>query len=319
MDKDNPESEIIETAAELIIRGELVAFPTETVYGLGGNGLDEHIVAKIFKVKGRRPDNPLILHVYSREQALSLVQGLDQEAELLMDTFWPGPLTLVAPSREKVPEIVRAGRRLASVRMPDHPVALALIKRAGVPIAAPSANLSGRPSPTNAWHVREDFEGQISAILDGGPTGWGIESTVLDISYKPYKVLRPGAVSIEQLNALLSTPVQLGEGVATALHYQPKARVLAIEKGTKIQELTAQMLSNGNKVGIVIMPEENIPQGLNMIVKIYGGAEEYGKRLYDIFRTADQENIDVILMELPEEVGLGAAVADRIRKAAQKA
>ncbi|MGE5703207.1 MAG: L-threonylcarbamoyladenylate synthase, partial [Clostridia bacterium] len=177
-------------AARLIREGEVVAFPTETVYGLGADALSNHAVEKIFEAKGRPSDNPLIVHIGSVEQLSQVVSVVTDEAKLLIQTFWPGPLTLILPKQETVADLVTAGLETVGVRMPDHPIALALIQAAGVPIAAPSANLSGKPSPTTAEHVRVDLAGRIAAIVDGGATGVGVESTVIDMTATPPMILR---------------------------------------------------------------------------------------------------------------------------------
>lgn len=190
--KKDPEGAIAE-AAGLIAAGEVVAFPTETVYGLGADGLQAEAVAKIFAAKGRPADNPLILHIADPEQIHALTTGLNANARALMETFWPGPLTIVVPRSSVVPDIVTAGLDTVAVRMPSHPVAAALIRAAGCPIAAPSANVSGKPSPTNAKDVAEDMTGKVAAILDGGSCGIGVESTVVDTTSPVPTILRPGA------------------------------------------------------------------------------------------------------------------------------
>jgi len=227
-------------AAELIRKGELVAFPTETVYGLGANGLDEAAVLKIFAVKGRPNDNPLILHLSKKSEVRDLWDGVPRQAQPLMDNFWPGPLTLVFRRGARVPDVVTAGLDTVALRMPQNKTARALIQKAGVPIAAPSANLSGRPSPTKAAHVREDFEGKIPLILDGGPCRVGVESTVLSLAGRP-TILRPGGITREMLEAVIG-PVALADSVLAPLpdgqaalspgmkhrHYAPAGRVRVV-------------------------------------------------------------------------------------------
>jgi len=226
--------------AKLIQAGELVAFPTETVYGLGANGLDAAAVAKIFEAKGRPADNPLIEHIAKKSDVRRLWRRMPRQAQLLMDTFWPGPLTLIAPKSELVPDEVTAGLDTVAVRMPQNKTARALIAKAGVPIAAPSANRSGRPSPTTARHVMDDLCGRIPLIIDGGPCRYGVESTVLSLAGEP-TILRPGAVTREMLAALIGevrvsesilSPMKDGETAASPgmkyQHYAPSAEVVVV-------------------------------------------------------------------------------------------
>ncbi|MGE5423702.1 MAG: L-threonylcarbamoyladenylate synthase [Ignavibacteriales bacterium] len=323
VDGEKPDPEIIEVAAFLIRSGEVVAFPTETVYGLGANALDEEAVQKIFTAKGRRMDNPLIAHVCSWDQAAQLVCDIPDEVYRLIERFWPGPLTIVAHSRDNVPEAVRAGQPTAAVRMPDHPVALELIRRAGMPIAAPSANISGRPSPTKAEHVKHDLNGKIAAILDGGITGFGIESTIIDVTQRPFRIIRPGAISIEQLAEVI--PIELIyahtasdiQGRSAVPHYQTDVKVKAIPYGSSMQaELTADEW-RGLKLGAVVVSKQEITARPAILVAINEGPHEYGRRLYEIFRLAEEKKLDVLIMEKPPEEGLGRAVADRIVQASQ--
>lgn len=323
VDSNRPSPRIIEIAASLIRNGEVVAFPTETVYGLGANALDENAVHKIFAAKGRRMDNPLIVHVCSWEQASQLVIDIPPEVDTLVKRFWPGPLTIVARSQGNVPESVRAGQPTVAVRMPDHPAALELIRAAGVPIAAPSANISGRPSPTSAEHVKHDLNGKIAAILDGGNTGFGIESTIIDVTQKPFKILRPGAISNEQLAESIAAELISVEkkgtlsGSAAAPHYQPMVKVKAVPYGTSItNELECHELK-GLKVGAVVISDQHMARVPAMLVTITEGPEEYGRKLYEIFRLADEKQLDVIVMETPPEEGFGRAIADRIKQAAR--
>jgi L-threonylcarbamoyladenylate synthase len=218
----------IDRAARLIQTGALVAFPTETVYGLGANGLNGQAVLRIFEAKGRPADNPLILHVSKPDDVLPLISGpLPEGARRLADAFWPGPLTMVLPKSPLVPDAVTAGLDSVAVRMPSHPAALQLIEKAGVPIAAPSANRSGRPSPTRAEHVLEDMDGRIDMVLDGGPCQVGVESTVVDMTGELPRILRPGGVTPEMIEAALGAvrvdesamrPLKEGENRALARH-----------------------------------------------------------------------------------------------------
>ncbi len=226
--------------AKLILAGELVAFPTETVYGLGANGLSAEAVAKIFEAKGRPADNPLIEHIAKKSDVRKLWRRIPKQAQILMDTFWPGPLTIVAPKSDAVPDDVTAGLDTVAVRMPFNKTARALISKAGVPIAAPSANRSGRPSPTTAQHVLEDLGGRVPLIIDGGPCKYGVESTVLSLAGAP-TILRPGAITREMLASLIGeilvsnsvlSPMKDGETAASPgmkyMHYAPDAKVIVI-------------------------------------------------------------------------------------------
>jgi len=324
VDPDNPNPKIIEIAAALIREGETVAFPTETVYGVGANGLDEKAVRNVFKAKGRPLNNPLLMHVMSWEQASSLVTDISEEVLLLVNRFWPGPLTLVARANDKVPPLVTAGLPTVGLRMPDHRVALDLIKAAGVPVAATSANLSGRPSSTSARHVLKDLNGRIAGVLDAGSTGWGIESTILDITRPPFTILRPGAVSRERLEEVLpgliaaTKPGAEERSRLRAAHYRPDARVIPVKPGENLAQLAQAEAARGKQVGVVVVGDQELPTLVDLVVVINGGSAEYGRRLYEIFRLADSRKIEYLFMEIPEETGLGVAVADRIYEAARR-
>src|SRR4051794_21935732 len=215
VDPANPDPEVIRRAAELIRAGRLVAFPTETVYGLGANALDAAAVARVFQAKGRPPTNPLIVHLDGVDQIAQVAAGWPKVAVRLAERFWPGPLTLVLPKRPEVPDVVTAGGPTVAVRVPAHPVAQALLRAAGVPVAAPSANRSTELSPTTAAHVLRGLDGRIELILDGGPTPGGIESTVVDVTASPLRLLRPGLVTPAELEAVVG-PVARGEPGASA-------------------------------------------------------------------------------------------------------
>ena len=324
VDPDNPNPRIIEIAAALIREGETVAFPTETVYGVGANGLDEKAVQRVFKAKRRPLNNPLLMHVMSWEQASSLVTGIYEEVLLLINRFWPGPLTLVARANDLVPPLVTAGLSTVGLRMPDYRVALDLIKAAGVPVAATSANLSGRPSSTSARHVMKDLNGRIAGILNAGTTGWGIESTILDVTRTPFTILRPGAISRERLEEVLPglieavRPQPEGGGRMRAAHYRPDAQVIPVKPGDNLAELAQAQAAKGKRVGVVVATHRELPTLTDLVVVINGGSAEYGRRLYEIFRMADSRRIEYLFMEIPEEKGLGAAVADRIYEAARR-
>ncbi|MGE5554121.1 MAG: L-threonylcarbamoyladenylate synthase [Betaproteobacteria bacterium] len=280
VDPDHPAPAALAEAGKVLRQGGLVAFPTETVYGLGANALDPAAVGKIFIAKGRPADNPLIVHVAERESLAELVADVPEVGRALMDQFWPGPLTLVLPKSAQVPGGVTAGLPTVAVRMPDHEVALGLIAAAGVPVAAPSANRSGRPSPTTAAHVWEDLQGRVELILDGGPTGVGVESTVVDVTGSVPALLRPGGVGLEELRRVAGEvavdPALSGKGVEHPRspgmkykHYAPQAPLMLIEPGPasspeRVGEAAWQAVQEqlaaapGHAVGLLAL-RENLP------------------------------------------------------------
>jgi L-threonylcarbamoyladenylate synthase len=334
-DAANPEPEVLAQAAAVIRQGGLVAFPTETVYGLGANAMDAAAVARIFAAKGRPADNPLIVHVASREALDRVVTSVSPEAERLMERFWPGPLTLVLPRASSVPDIVSCGLPTVGVRMPDHPVALALIHAAGVPIAAPSANLSGRPSPTSAEHVIEDLSGRVNVVLDGGETGVGLESTVLDLTVDPPVLLRPGGVTMEQLTAEIG-PIVVDQALHGAepgeaprspgmkyTHYAPKAPLLLVDgpvlqMQAKIRDLIYEYQEEGCRVGVMSSAESRGAYQAPVILE-YGSREDLAGIASDLFSTLrafDRHEVDVILAEGVPTTGIGLAIMNRLRRAA---
>lgn len=309
----NPEKKIISRAADLIKSGELVAFPTETVYGLGANALNSNAVEKIFIAKGRPQDNPLILHVSDLEQVNDLVY-MNDTAKALMLRFWPGALTLVMNSKEIVPVQTRGGLNTAAVRMPDNPVALALISCSGVPIAAPSANISGRPSPTDAESVYNDMNGKINLILDGGSTNYGIESTVIDVS-DPENIflLRAGSTGIEELEEFLKKKLKipgsnnLKRSPGTRYkHYAPNVPVYIFEAGNKNKfDYTSAGYMGLNK------PEEIFKEQI-----IFNNVQNYAHGLFSGFRKLESDGVKFICVELPPLSGIGLGLTDRIKRAA---
>ena len=317
-------------AVRLLARGEVVAFPTETVYGLGANALDPNAVGAIFKAKGRPQDNPLIVHLCDASQAKDYVQAISSQARLLMDRFWPGPLTLVLKKAGLIPPVVTAGLGTVALRVPDHPLALELVRRTGFPLAAPSANLSGRPSPTRAEHVLNDLNGKIPAILDGGETGWGLESTVLDCTVQPFQLLRPGGVTFEELRALV--PVELGKAEGEDKeaprspgmkyqHYAPDALVYLVTGsgvGPKILESSEPYLKRGQKVGVMTWDERaRLYPGLTVLpMGPQGDLHALANKLYHLLRQADALGLDVLFVEGVPESDLGLAIMNRLRKAA---
>ncbi|HII15137.1 MAG TPA: threonylcarbamoyl-AMP synthase [Nanoarchaeota archaeon] len=324
--RNSPERALIKQAALIIKEGGLVAFPTETVYGLGADALNAKAVEKIFAAKGRPADNPLIVHIADRKDVYKFVKEVPKEAELLMKKFWPGPLTMVLKKKDIIPDIVTCGLGTVAVRMPSHRVALALIKEAGTPIAAPSANLSGRPSPTDASHVIEDLLGRVDVIIDSGKAYIGVESTVIDLTVEPPLILRPGGLPLEEIEKFLKNvgkeeksdkPKSPGMKYT---HYSPNAEVIVVEgyRGgvmKKVQEIVDEERQKGRKVGVMAVVKGHKFDA--DIVKFIGSTEkEVAKRLFRALRDFDKEDIQVIIAEGVEEKGLGLAVMNRLRKAA---
>ncbi|HZP05341.1 MAG TPA: L-threonylcarbamoyladenylate synthase [Terracidiphilus sp.] len=330
----------LDRAAGILRDGGLVALPTETVYGLGANALDRAAVERIFAAKGRPPWDPVIVHIASTAMLEQLVGEVPATAATLMEAFWPGPLTLLLPRSSQVPDVVTAGRPLVGVRMPAHPVALELIRRAGVPVAAPSANLFAHISPTTAEHVLEDLDGRIDAVLDAGPTAHGVESTVLDPGASPMVIYRPGAVTAEQIRAVAG-PVEIYRGGVEPLtvlkedtretemealpspgvglrHYAPRARLVLIDDARALVQ--AAQACRGERVGIMLPGEFAVPAELPVVTIFKWGRwsapEEMAHLLYAGLRALDAQECSVILCPLPPAEGLGAAIRDRLRKAA---
>ena len=333
---EEPEIDKIRVAADAIRRGGLVAFPTETVYGLGADALNQKAVAQIYTAKKRPLDNPIIVHVASREEVYKLSESVPERANRLIDNFWPGPLTLVLKASKTVPRATTGGLDTVAIRMPSHTVALALIRESKVPIAAPSANLSGRPSPTTAEHVRQDLGGRIDVILDAGSTMVGIESTVLDLTVDPPQVLRPGGVPYEELGKILGRvelhPVAIADrriSVAQVRspgmkhrHYAPRAQLMIVEGSLeaiipKVQELTTRFLKKGKKVGILATDESESRYSAD-VVKSLGSRKDLAttaRNLFRLLREFDMEKVDIIIAEGIATEGLGLAVMNRLRKA----
>jgi L-threonylcarbamoyladenylate synthase len=317
-------------AAEILCDGGTVAFPTETVYGLGANALDAAAVAGIFTAKERPRWDPLIVHVSNREM-LGRVAIVSERAERLMGSFWPGPLTLLLERRVEVPDAVTAGRALVGVRMPAHPVALALIEAAGVPVAAPSANRFGRTSPTTAEHVLEDLDGRIDAVLDGGATAVGVESTVLDPNQTPMVVYRPGAVTAAMLEAVggpvrvyepqesMDEPESLPSPGVGMRHYAPRARLVLVGTEGELKARIDELAKTEERVG-VMLPQGWRPGDGPVEVFSWSSFEDTGGLAQSLFaglRELDGRGVTVILCPLPEREGLGLAIRDRLEKAAR--
>ena len=336
VNQENIDISAMARAGELIRRGGLVAFPTETVYGLGGNGLNSHSSKAIYAAKGRPSDNPLILHIADRNELYSLVSEISETAEKLMDAFWPGPMTLVFPKSELVPTETTGGLDTVAVRMPRHPIALELIRMAGVPIAAPSANTSGRPSPTRASHVWEDMEGRIEMILDGGEVGIGLESTIIDLTGGIPTILRPGYITQSMIEEVIGhievDKASTGENSehlrpkAPGMkyrHYAPRAEMTLVSgEHTKVYEkilaLALEQRNRGNKVRIICTEESRscFSEFDAVSAGFRSHPEMIAHNLFRLLREADLDEVDVLLSETFEETELGNAVMNRLMKAA---
>jgi L-threonylcarbamoyladenylate synthase len=329
-------TEAIAHAAQIIRAGGLVAFPTETVYGLGANALDTHAAAKIFEAKQRALSDPLIVHVANAKALSHLTKGGWEGALPLINAFWPGPLTLVLPRGPRIPRIVTAGGEKVAVRMPNHPVALALIEAAGVPIAAPSANLFGHVSPTTAQHVLDDLDGRIDLVLDGGPTQIGVESTVLDVTADPPIILRPGGITREaiaerlgirdwrldigeSLISNLQSPISLPSPGLLEKHYAPKAKLIIARDLDDMRAQHSALSTQHFKVGLLLMAHEQAAfPGHSPSFVLGENLISAAQNLYAGLRALDSTGVDMILVTRVEPVGLGEAIADRLQRAAAK-
>ena len=325
---------IMKEAGELLKAGALVAFPTETVYGLGANALDEKAAAKIYAAKGRPSDNPLIIHIADMESLPRITEEIPDAAYQLAEKFWPGPLTMVLKKSEEVPYGTTGGLDTVAVRMPSHPIALEMIRHGGGYIAAPSANTSGRPSPTLAEHVADDMDGIIPMILDGGAVGIGIESTIVDLTEGVPTILRPGFITKEMLEEVVGE-VQIDKGLSVDAkvapkapgmkyrHYAPKAELIIVEgaKEAVVEKINAMAKDNESK-GIstgVIGTEETVSLYETGIVKCIGSRSDelsISSHLYGILREFDESDAKIIYSESFEDGAMGSAIMNRLLKAA---
>lgn len=337
LDARRPDPAGVARAAALLRDGRLVAFPTETVYGLGAHALDVTAVRKIFAAKGRPPEDPLIVHVHDVGEIDRLTTAVPDEARALASRFWPGPLTMVLRRSGSVPREVTAGLDTVAIRVPAHPVAHALIAAAGIPVAAPSANLFSRPSPTRAAHVLQDLDGRIDLVIDAGPTEFGVESTVIDLTAAVPVILRPGAVPLEIIRTVLpsarmrnATPEEPGGMKSPGLlakHYAPRA-TLTLYEGTgpavtsRMSADAAAAQARGQRVGILAASEDRIDRGSSGTICIVrlggeGDAAQIARNLYNALRELDADGVDLILARsFRHESGLGVAIHDRLRRAA---
>jgi L-threonylcarbamoyladenylate synthase len=318
-------------AAEILRCGGLVAFPTETVYGLGANALDAEAVEKIFTAKQRPHWDPVIVHVADVAAARGLTMAWPDAAERLAAAFWPGPLTMLLPREAKIADVCTAGREKAGLRLPAHPVALALIAAAGVPVAAPSANRFGHTSPTNAEHVLADLEGRIDAILDAGACDVGVESTVLDPTTEPAIIYRPGGITVEQIRRVLGSVVVAERGISEERppeslespglgirHYAPRARLILVESEDELSRVLERE-ARRDRVG-VLLPAGWATPGAGVIALpwgIWSEPESLARDLYRQLRALDDCGVDVIVCPMPLPEGIGLAIRDRLRKAAK--
>lgn len=336
--------EVIETTAQFIKKGGTVAFPTETVYGLGADALNPDAVRKIFKAKGRPLDNPLIVHIADIEQLDVIASDVPGSARNLMNAFWPGPLTLIFKRKDIVPDVTTCGLDTVAIRMPDNTIALGLIKEAGTPIAAPSANISGRPSPTTAEHVISDLSGRIDAVIDGGAVRVGVESTVLDITPDIPVLLRPGGVSIDEIREYVGEvligytdrPAGAGEAVRSPglkyTHYSPETRLVLVMGNSsavvdKISKLARECRARNVRVGLLVTDETAGTEEMAGYVSAEGvfflgsrhDASAIASNLFAGLRYLDMEDVDVIIADGSIGIdGIGAAVLNRLEKAADE-
>lgn len=328
-------------AAEILRRGGLVAFPTETVYGLGANALDSDAVEKIFAAKQRPHWDPVIVHVADVAGARGVTLAWPEAAERLAAAFWPGPLTMLLPRTMRIPDVCTAGREKAGVRVPAHPVALALIAAAGVPVAAPSANRFGHTSPTTAEHVLADLDGRVDAILDAGACAVGVESTVLDPTADPAIIYRPGGITAEQIRRVLGDVVVAERAISDEVppetlespglgirHYAPRARVILVESEDELSRVLEQEAREHQagkhqvgKHGVgVLLPKGWAAPGAGVIAMPWGSwsePESLARELYRQMRALDERGVDVMVCPMPPAEGIGLAIRDRLRKAAK--
>lgn len=337
LDPLHPDSAAAARAGEVLRYGGVVAFPTETVYGLGANAYDSDAVRRVFEAKGRPSDNPLIVHVANFEAVKPLVKEIPKSAKLVMQHFWPGPISIILKKSERIGDAISAGLDTVAIRMPSHPVAAAVIRASGVPVAAPSANLSGKPSPTCAQHVAADLMGRIDMIVDGGACEVGVESTVLDLSGDSAAILRPGGVTAQMLEPVIG-PVVSPKSAAQAeetpkcpgmkyRHYAPNALVYVVEpiQGEEIRSgLNRQLISlcsgqkaQGKKVGVLACAGAgDCCAAADVCIDGGDTSRKYGARLFAALREFDRQGVDVVFAPMPFADGFSAAVKNRLYKAA---
>lgn len=336
MDSNNINSKIIAEAGDAIKAGKLVVFPTETVYGLGANACDGDAVKKIFAAKGRPQDNPLIAHIADFENISEIALEVPAAARKLAEKFWPGPMTLIMKKKPVISDITSAGLESIGIRMPSNAIARELIKAAGVPIAAPSANISGRPSPTDIERCVEDMNGKADYIIGGEQCTFGLESTVIDCTTNPICILRPGAITLEMIKevdskayidpAIMKKPEKDLKPKAPGMkykHYAPKADVKIIEGDLqktieKINEMVQNYISDGKTVGVMATDETMEFYNNVKVISLGSRKDMYsiGKNLFETLRSFDDNNVDIIISEAFQEKGFGVAIMNRLNKSA---
>ncbi len=334
------ESELILRASKIWHRGGLVAFPTETVYGLGANALSESAIKKIYQAKGRPSDNPLIVHIGYKKDLTKYAQNIPATAKKLIQKFWPGPLTLILEKTKRVPNITTGNLNTIAIRMPNHPLALKLLRQTNLPIAAPSANLSGKPSPTHAHHVRSDFQNKIDLIIDGGPTTIGLESTVIDLTVSPPIILRPGSITPQMIEKIIGPVETIHHSQKPSKtvkspglkyrHYSPEAKVVLLtlpEKNAKntekkLLEFFQTQPTSKKKIAFLTPHPEKFPLLKKTFPQIFfnmGKTEKsFAKNLFHTFRTLDEQNYHTIYIPELHTKELGLAIMNRMHKAASK-
>ena len=333
IDINKPDQDLISLFANMLADGKTVIFPTETVYGLGANALDEDAATKIYQAKGRPSDNPPLVHVADKEDVYDLVENVDDRAKLLMDKFWPGPLTIVFKKKAIIPDRTSGGLDTVAIRMPSDQVARDLIRQAGVPIAAPSANISGRPSPTKPEHIIRDMDGRVDGILVGGPCDYGVESTIIDLSEDLAMVLRPGSITLEMLGEVLGR-VDLDPSLKNKddnirakapgmkyKHYSPQAQVYIVKAddlegfAERVDSLCEDNAKKGLKIGVMTMNYDQHSYQAK-VFDLGGSYTEVAKNLFDSLISLDRESIDIAYVPYFEERGIGVAIMNRLKKAA---
>ncbi len=319
VDPARPDVGLLKEVADVAREGGLVAFPTETVYGLGTNAFIERAVRRVFEVKRRPPDNPVSVLVSSTDQVEELGY-VNDVARALIDSFFPGPITVVIWSKREVPEIVTAGTGKVAVRMPDHPIALKIVELSEVPLATPSANISGKPSPTKAEHVIQDLMGRVDVIVDGGETGIGIESTVVDTTTSPPRVIRPGAIPVEEIEDVIGR-VEVSEAPSMRYaHYKSKAKVIVVfgrdreRVLERIREIVRGFKEKGLRVGVGLRRDEDVDADLK--IEMGEDAMTYARRIFETLRMFD--DVDVGVIEGLEGKGIALAVKHRLLKASDE-
>ncbi|MCR5430719.1 MAG: threonylcarbamoyl-AMP synthase [Eubacterium sp.] len=332
IDAENIDAKVIDRAAETIKNGGLVAFPTETVYGLGANALDAEASKKIYEAKGRPSDNPLIAHIASIDTLKEIVEDVNDVASKLIEKFWPGPMTLIFRKKALVPDSTTGGLDTLAVRFPSNEIAKALIEKSGLPIAAPSANTSGKPSPTKGEHVIEDLDGKVDMIIDGGVVGLGLESTIIDVTDKP-TILRPGFITQEMLEQVIEE-VKLDKTITEKptedfspkapgmkyKHYAPQTKLVIVKgEAKKVADKIKDEIQNKRAAIITVDQHKDLYKGLDAKVVSWGNLEkmdEIAHKIFDELRMVDEWGVDVIYCEGFEEKDLGLAVMNRLTKAA---